>query len=401
MRERLFSGKTRLGLICGGEALFSKKIKAGSGQGDSLKTLMGEKQPWMAGDLRDPLTPLELKYGLLLPIHIYPLFENALRHHEGLSIDEHFNGLCEFCSTLSSIASKNRYAWFNESRTVDEIKDVSGPNRIISWPYTKYMCSIMNVDQSAALFVTDVKTAVELGVPEEKWIYLLGAGDASDIWHVTERTNFYSSPSAKIAAQMALEGAGTSIDKIDYFDLYSCFPSAMKITRNMLEIPKNDPRSLTVTGSMPYFGGPGNNYSMHAICSMVELLRKNPDKIGLIQALSWYISKHSVGIYSGVPGDNQPRFISPDKYQKELNRVIGPSLIEEASGNATVETYTLFHDRDGKPTGGIVVGRINDNRRFLAKTEMDADALEAMTNQEVIGNNGKVRSIDGINYFRI
>ena len=60
------------------------------------------------------------------------------------------------------------------------------------------------------------------------------------------------------------------IDDIDFFDLYSCFPSVVQITRDMLGIAEADPRELTVTGGLPYFGGPGNNYSMHAIASMME-----------------------------------------------------------------------------------------------------------------------------------
>ncbi len=402
MAEKIFDGQARFGLICGGEAFSSRKLeaKAKGAARDYMK--VSPKKPWMVGDLRDAVTALESKYGLMLPIYIYPLFENALRYHEGLTIEEQRSELGEFCSAFSSIAEKNPYAWFGKRKTTDEIMEVSATNRMISFPYTKSMCSIMEVDQAAAIFMTDVQTARAYGVPEEKWIYLLGSGDASDIWHVTEREHFYSSPSVKVAADMALEQAGLSLQEIDYLEFYSCFPSAPRITRNMLGIPKDDPRPLTVAGGMPSFGGPGNNYALHAICTMVELLRQNPAKIGLVQALSWFISKHSVGIYSGDAAGGPWTPLSPEGYQDELDRLKmkGPPLVEDASGNATVETFTIFHDREGRPITAVIIGRLDDGSRFLAKPEPGERILNAMMEKEVIGEKGKVTSKDDFNIFQ-
>ena len=402
--ESLFDGRSRLTLICGGEAFYSLRLKAdakfkaqdiGSG-----KLGVPSKRPDMVGDLRNPITSLELNYGLIQPIHIYPLFENALRHHEGLSIEEHQKELGEFCAGFSAIAAKNPYAWFPYPRTSDEITRLSGDNRMISFPYTKLMCSIMTVDQASALFLTDEKTAADIGVPREKWVYLLGSGDASDIWHVSERVNLYSSPSAKTASGKAMEQAGVTLEQVDYLDFYSCFPVATRMTRNMLGLAKDDPRPLTVTGGMPYFGGPGNNYSMHAISRMVELLRQDPERIGMVQALSWYISKHSVGLYSGRPGARPWKPLPPESYQAELDRIEGPPLVKEASGAAEVETYTVFHDRKGQPSSGVIVGRLGDGSRFLARPEEDKDLLRAMTRQEFIGMQGRVSLKDNLNVMR-
>jgi acetyl-CoA C-acetyltransferase len=399
--EKIFANQARIGLICGGEAFYSRKLEEEGRGGVFEQWYIPPKMPWMAGDLRDPLTQLEIKYGLMFPINIYPLFENALRYHQSLSIEDHLRELGEFCSVFSSIAAKNPYAWFNNAKTRDEIIEVSDTNRMVSFPYTKSMCSMMQVDQAAALFLTDEQTAKELGIPKEKWIYLLGSGDASDVWHVSERINFYSSPSVRVAVEKAMEQGGLSVQEIHYFDLYSCFPSAPRITQNTLGLHKDDSRPLTVTGGMAYFGGPGNNYSLHAICKMVELLRQDPSKTGLVQALSWYISKHSVGIYSGVPGRNPWRPIPPESYQVELDKLKGPPLLEKASGEATVETYTLFHDREGRPNSGVIIGRLDDGSRFLSRIERDKGTLEAMTKLEFIGKRGKVKQVDDLNFFEL
>lgn len=399
--EKIVNGDEKLVLICGGEALHSKKMNARAKGIAYEQWDFPRKEPWMAGDLRDPFTPMELKYNLILPIHVYPLFENALRHHESISIESHRKELGDLYSRFSSIAAANEYAWFPTQRSSGDIAAPSDMNPMISFPYTKLMCSIMQVDQAAALFMTDEQTARQLRVPREKWIYLEGTGDASNKWHVSERINYYSSPAAKVAVEKALEQADMSLDDMDYFDFYSCFPSASRIVRSTLSLPKDDPRPLTVTGGMAYFGGPGNNYALHAICSMVEQLRSNPNSMGLVQALSWFINKHSVGIYSARGGEKPKRRIPPESYQGELDSLQEPKLVEHATGNAVIETYTLFHDRSGHPVNAIIIGRLDNGTRFLSKLEKDSDVLEAMTKKEFVGRHGKVHIVDGYNVFHL
>ncbi len=70
--------------------------------------------------------------------------------------------------------------------------------------------------------------------------------------------------------------AGIEKEEVDFWDFYNCFPVAARIAIKTLDLSESI--MPTVTGGLPYFGGPGNNYSMHAICQMVELLRKYPEK---------------------------------------------------------------------------------------------------------------------------
>jgi acetyl-CoA C-acetyltransferase len=133
---------------------------------------------------------------------------------------------------------------------------------------------------------------------------------------------------------------------------------------------------------------------------MVELLRQDKDKIGLIHSLSWFISKHSIGLYAGQGKEMPKRQIPPESYQAELKKLKGPPLIEQASGNAVVETYTLFHDRSGQPIDAVVIGRLDNGARFLAKIAKDKDLLTAMMETEFIGRKGSVDFKDGFNIFR-
>ena len=54
---------------------------------------------------------------------------------------------------------------------------------------------------------------------------------------------------------------------------------------------------------LPYHGGPGNNYSTHAIACMVERLRARPGASGVVTGVGWYLTKHSVGVYSSAPAE--------------------------------------------------------------------------------------------------
>ncbi len=114
---------------------------------------------------------------------------------------------------------------------------------------------------------------------------------------VAEREQMWRSVAMEEASREAMARARVGIDDIAYLDLYSCFPCVPRIVRDALEIEPTDPRPRPVTGGMSNFGGPGNNYSLHAVCRMAEILREHPGKTGLVQSVSWYLSKHGVGAY--------------------------------------------------------------------------------------------------------
>ena len=92
---------------------------------------------------------------------------------------------------------------------------------------------------------------------------------------------------------------------MDFIDLYSCFPSAVQIAMEELSLDKNDPRGFTVTGGLPYFGGPGNAYVMNSIATLIEKLRMHPGKFGLATANGWYITKHGAAVFSSKPFEGE------------------------------------------------------------------------------------------------
>jgi acetyl-CoA C-acetyltransferase len=252
---------------------------------------------------------------------------------------------------------------------------------------------------AAAVVMTSVGKARALGIPPSKWVFLHGCADASDIWNLTERVNFHSSPAISAIGKQAFAMADIRADDLTFIDLYSCFPSAVEIGCAELGLATDDPRGLTVTGGLPYFGGPGNNYVMHSIVTMMEKLRGRPGAFGLCTGNGWYVTKHSAGIYSTVPKPGRWQRADPKTYQRELDAMAHPEVIEKPEGRATVETYTVVTDRKGKRFG-ILVGRDAQNRRFLANTPDDDATLDRMMREEMLGREGRVTTTTANNLFR-
>ena len=396
--QAIHEGDLRFVLIAGAEAMYSARRARARGV-DLGWSPRGAPAPDV-GDARAGTSETEIKHGAAMPTQVYPLFENALRAHYGRSLAEHQRALGELMAPFTAVAAANPHAWFREAKSAEAIATPGADNRYIGFPYPKYMNAIIDVDQGAALLLTSVGEARRLGIPEQRWVYLRGCGDATDLWFVTDRVNYHSSPAIRASGARALSMAGATIDEVAHLDLYSCFPSAVQITRDMLGIAAGDPRPLTITGGLPYFGGPGNNYVTHSIASMVETLRADPGSLGLVTANGWYVTKHSTGVYSTEPPRQEWRRASPKIDQAAIDAEPHPPLATEPAGDAVVETYTVLFNREGAPERGIVIGRLAGGERFIANTPADARTLESMTKHEMIGTKGRVSAGgDGINLF--
>jgi len=386
--EAIHRGDTKVALVAGAECMYS--ARRARPKGIDLGWSPRGTPRVDVGDIRPGTKEAEHKHGANIPVNVYPLFENALRAHYGRGLDEHRQALGELFAPFSAAAARNPYAWFRDAKTAQQIATPTAENRYIGFPYTKYMNAIMDVDQGAAILMTSVDEARRLGIPEDRWVYLWGCGDATDHWYITERENYYTSPAIRAVGERAFAMAGITLDDVAFFDLYSCFPSALQIGRDMLGIPRDDARPLTVTGGLPYFGGAGNNYVGHSIAAMVEKLRANAGKIGMVTANGWYVTKHSAGIYSTEAPRGEWQRTDPKKDQAEIDAQPKPEFVAEPSGAATVETYTVLFNRDGAPERGIVIGRDAQDRRFIANTPPDRHTLEAMTTRETVGAKGSV-----------
>jgi acetyl-CoA C-acetyltransferase len=328
--------------------------------------------------------------GLLLPTQIYPIFENALRAAAGESIDDHQRKIADLWSRFSHVAANNPHAWSRQPLSPEQIATVTDDNRIIGFPYTKSMNANIDTDQAAGLIMCSVAAAEAAGVPRDRWVFALSGAEAHDHYYVSERADLHSSPAIRAAGAAALAGAGVGIDDIAHVDVYSCFPSAVQMGANALALSLD--RQLTVTGGLSFAGGPGNNYSTHAIAAMLDALRADPGSLGLVTALGWYATKHAVGVYSTEPPLSSAEFARSNP-QREVDALPTCTPEPDYAGDVAVETYTVMHERDGSPAIGLVACRTPSGGRTWGNVR-DADGLRALLDADPIGTAGTL-AVDG------
>jgi acetyl-CoA C-acetyltransferase len=399
--ERIANGKNKLVLLVGAEFLGSLMKQIQGHQSDALKAhhIDDTDAPEMFGDGRPGCSAQEAAHGLEFPSNVYPMFENAFRAHMGQGLEQHARTMGELFAPFSKVAAQNPYAWFPTEHSVEELITVGPNNRMVGFPYPKYLNAIIQVDQSAGVIMASYEYAKSLGIADDKMVFLHGCADTVEKWNVLDRVNYHSSPAMAIGIREAFAMAGKNPANMDFFDLYSCFPIAVRLAAQELGLQHDDPCGLTLTGGLPYFGGPGNNYTMHAIVEAFHRCVREPETFGFVNANGWFLTKHAFGIYSTTPTLGQWTRRSKADYQAEIDALISPPIIEAPQGPATIEAYTIVHAREGMRMG-IVIGRDSENRRFVANTPKGNGAIMAdLEVHEGVGRTGTVHHDNGRNVF--
>jgi acetyl-CoA C-acetyltransferase len=396
--EEIARGETRAAIILGGEALRTQLGAERAGLEISWHEDPGGT-PETIGIDRWPFSDEEKRHELRAAIAAYPLIENAIRAGLGRSVQDHLQAMGELFARFATVAAANPLATRREGYSAERLATVDEENRWIGFPYPRLMVSNAYVDQAAAVIMTSVGEARRLGIAPEKWVFLHGCADARDHWYVSERPQLDRSPAIRLGAKAALDMAGRTIADMRFFDLYSCFPSAVEVACRELGLAEDDRRGLTVTGGLPFFGGPGNSYSLSAISEMVRRVRIAPNTFGLVTANGNYLTKHSFGIYSACPYFGTWGRESAGKLQAEIDAQPRISVATQPVGPARIETYTVMHRASG-PEHAIVFGRLNETgQRFVANTPRDPELLWNLQNHETLGRRGVVCAEGDWNLF--
>ncbi|WP_422059632.1 enoyl-CoA hydratase-related protein [Sphingopyxis sp.] len=391
--EAIFAGDVDAVLLSGSEATATMKqaIKART----TLDWSHGVDAPFEDRGLGPTLlSDYEIANGLGAPTQTYPVFENSLRARLGLSPEAYGAMMAELWEGFSAVAADNPYAQFPKARTRDFLATPSDANYRVAEPYLKWHVAQDAVNQGAALILTSVDAATRAGIDPAKWIYLHGYAAYKDRL-VTERPDLSRSLAMEKALQGALSMAGKSVAQINQFDLYSCFPCAVLLAAEALGIDwRRTP--CTVTGGLPFFGGAGNNYSMHAIATMAERLRAAPDEYGLVLANGGFLSKEAVGIYSATPVEGwRPR--EKDAVQAGIDAAPAPVRLSEST-EAVIDSYTVTWKK-GRPSRGYVIAS-NEKGRILARVRTGHRAtLHSLGVGDPIGKRVRVVHETGINYI--
>ncbi|MEQ8662498.1 MAG: hypothetical protein RLW62_16910 [Gammaproteobacteria bacterium] len=369
-------------LICGAETFYPRSRDAARGESALLQGIPADYD----GEDAVGASELEARHGLTLPIHGFPLFENALWARSGLSRAAWLARVGELWAGFSAVAARHPNAWTRAALSADEIVTPGPDNRPVAYPYTKRMVSLVMADLGAAVILTTATRAAAARDGAGSAVYFRGGAAARDRQRfLVQKEDYTQSPALARAAARAEIRAGLGAAEIGAFDLYSCFPCAVNVQRRHLGLADDDPRPLTQTGGLGFFGGPGSNYALHGIASMAEAIAGGHHASGMTTALGWFMHKFAVGIYADTPGrhdlaaDDREDAAAPDAGNAPLEPDPAPR------GHGTIETWTVLYDRARDPVRGIIYGRTDDGRRFIANSADEAAAYGALTGENVVG----------------
>ncbi|NTY64024.1 acetyl-CoA acetyltransferase [Mycolicibacterium sphagni] len=374
------AGEIGVALILGSENGSTLKTFAGRDDGPDHSETVGGQLDDRGYGFEQYMSEYTAKHGLTGAPVQYGLLDNARRRRLGLSVDDYRIQMAELFAPFSKVAAKNPFSSSPVERSVEELVTVTAENRMICDPYPRLMVARDTVNQGAAAVIMSVGAARKLGVPEEKWVYLHGHADQRE-QDLLDREDVSISYSSKQAVTEALRGTGIGIDDVATFDLYSCFPFPVFAVCDDFGLAADDPRGLTLTGGLPYFGGPGNSYSLHGIAETVAAMRDKPGAFGLVGANGGVMSKYSVGVYSTTPTEWVPDR-SP-ALQADIAALPKVAVTRNANGAGVIETYSVRYDWPERT--GVIIGRLDaDDSRFMALTT-DADLLALMTDGDPLG----------------
>lgn len=391
-------GEAETVVIFGSEAISTTRGLAGQDDAPDYTETVGGQLEDRGFGLEGLTSRAQTEHGLTDAPSQYALFDNARRARNGESRDEYATEIGELFAPFTEIAATNSIAAAPTKRTAEELMTVTQQNRMIADPYPRFVVARDQVNQGAAVVLTSVENARAAGIPEETWVFLHGYADRREK-PLLERPDLSESPAAIDAARVALERAGLELSDVATFDLYSCFAIAVLNICDGLGLSHTDPRGLTLTGGLPFFGGAGNNYSMHAVAETVVALRRAPGSFGFVGANGGSLSKYSAAVYSTTPIS----WLDWDDTagQSELDSVPSVVVAESPQGVGTIETYTVKHDRAGNRSG-IVIGRIESGERFLATVpDGDTETLDLLSVGEPFGAVVYLRSAAGHTYASI
>jgi acetyl-CoA C-acetyltransferase len=394
------AGALSVTVIAGAEAIRSSRARRASGlpRDDGVTDLAPDP---VVGDDRPGVGPGESAIGLMAPIHVYPLFESVVAARAGRTAPEHRLAMGQLFAPFTEVAAGNPYAWFPEARSAEAIATPGPDNRIVCEPYTKRMAAFLGSDQGASVIVCSLAAAERAGVADRA-VFIWSGAEAIDVRFPTARPDPGRSPAIATAGKALFEaassaagaGRGIGIDDIETLDLYSCFPSAVELAADALGIATDDPRGLTVTGGLPYFGGPGNNYTTHGIGTVTDLLRDPPPgggspgsslRLGLATGLGWFITKHALGVYGSTPPPAGFRRGDAAAAQAAIDAsAVDVALEVEVSTPATVVAATVVRDGEGAATAAPLIARLPDGRH-MAVSAADDEVVTAVGGLDVPG----------------
>lgn len=379
-------GTADIALVCGGESLATMRDfrKVGSMPPWSYVHPQG---PGYAFDLDEVQHPGEVAIGMtegIGAVYGFAMRDVARRAHLGVAPGAYRSALGETLAGMTRVAAINPLAWFRQAREAAFLIEPRPDNRMVAYPYTKHMVAIIDVDIYAGLIVVSQEWADTHGIAAEKRVYPWTSCYAEDPVFIGVRDKLWKSDAMEAASKAVLRAAGVTMDDIWHVDLYSCFASAVNFGRDALGIEHRGGDEVTVTGGLPYGGGPASSYVITSIARMVEILRGDPGSMGLISGVGMMMSNHIYGLYSTTPPPIGLEHPDHAAVQASVDAIPQRLIDDQYVGPAVIATYTIMHDHLGDPSHGAAICDLPGGARSYARIT-DPQLLAWAEREEMVG----------------
>ena len=376
--KKIISGKIRASLIVGGEARY-KKIRALIEDKEYIETELTVNPDHYVKAKDDLHIKQEEEHLGLMAVGYYAILESALRAKKKLSIDEHKKYLGKMYSRFSKIAAKNPDGWSQKDLDWEDIANIDKKNTLQALPYNKFHCTSWNVNQASAIIICSEEIADELNIPQSKRVYPLASSETNHMIAAIQRPNLIKPIGLQLAAEYILEICDKNNIKPNAFELYSCFPVAVQMFAEALQLKNNE--NLTVTGGMSFAGGPLNSYMIQSTVKMLANIRNVPSTIGLITGVSGMMTKQAFALWAKDPLIN---FSSKDVTASAAaaEKPVALSKIKEGSG--VIIGYTVLpKNHTNLKKAVIYIEDTNGDRKVLIS--YDEVILDKMGDEEWVG----------------
>ncbi|ANK12685.1 acetyl-CoA acetyltransferase [Erythrobacter neustonensis] len=373
------AGDSACAVIVGSEAISTVLALSAKGETPDWSEAIGGDFEDQGFGVEELLEPALMAHGATGAIPLYALAENARRHRLGMGLDEYRREIGKLFAPFTRVAAANPHSAAPVERSAEELAAITDRNRIVAEPYPRMTVARDQVNQAAAVILASAGLARALGVPEDRWVHIHAVTAATEL-KLSQRPDLSGNPASLASVDAALARAGKGIGDMAYLDFYSCFAIPVFNQCDHFGLTADDPRGLTLTGGLPFFGGAGNNYSAHAIAEAVQRVRGDRGSFALVGANGGWMSKYATGIYSAVPADwsGNDRFSVLPKATDTVPPARGP--VE----NATVETYTI--NRSPRGDVAIFIGRTQAGERVVGNADLaDPATAQAFESGEPFG----------------
>ena len=375
--QKIETGEINASIILGGEARF-KQLRAVIEKKEYFETKLDENPDFYIKAKEDLYGDEELAELGAMAVGYYATMETAIRKNDGEGIEEHQNNIALMYEEFSKIASENKDGWLNHPYAKEDILETSKKNKMLAYPYNKLHCTSWNVNQSAAIIICSEELANELEIDSKKRVYPISSSENNHMIAIQQRPKLYESLGMTYAANSINKMIERLDIKLDAYDLYSCFPAAIKMFTKSLELDSEIPK--TVTGSMPYAGGPLNSFVIHSTVKMIQKIRSLEVEYGLITGVSGMMTKQSFCVWGK---EYREHFIFDDVTERAKLNESPIRLSNISEGKGEIIGYTIIEGNENAAKAVLYLDDEKKHRKVVSS--MDKNFINLLTEEEWVG----------------